>query len=158
MHREETRLARKLDTRIRGWRALDDALLNTRGDFNEAASFLANIGTDERSLGIWLETMITHPDLLRKLGENPQPPETILLPPLLSSTAPCPSHDEFIAFVKAYIGVASVMAVYAWADSVPNERCRERSLAILRLWQGTEGYRPVRLAVLLQQCSYLPVC
>ena len=48
-------------------------------------------------------------------------------------------------FLRAFIGVSCVLAVYAWADSLPDEFCRERSLAILRLWQGVDGYREVRL-------------
>jgi hypothetical protein len=143
--REETQAARKLESRIRGWLALDDALLNSRGDFPEAVSLLADVGKQERSLGIWLESMITRPDIIRKLAENPVLPDPIPPPDLLTKSPTFTSHDEFITFLKAYIGVSCVLAVYAWADSVPNERCRERALAIIRLWQGAEGYQSVSI-------------
>ena len=53
------------------------------------------------------------------------------------------SHDEFISFLRAFIGIGSVLAVYAWSDSLPNDRCRERVLGVVRLWQGVRGYREV---------------
>ena len=53
------------------------------------------------------------------------------------------SHGDFLGFVKAYIGVASVLAVYAWSDSLPNDHCRERTLGVLRSWQDIPGYREV---------------
>ena len=47
-------------------------------------------------------------------------------------------------FRSAFIGVSSVLAVYAWADSLPDYLCRERLLNILLLWHGVNGYREVR--------------
>jgi hypothetical protein len=137
--------ARKLATRLQQWQILEDALSNTQADFHAAASLMKDIGTSEQSFGIWLECMITHPDLLAKLAENPVLPIAHSRPPvLLRSGLSAVSHDEFVAFVRAYIGVACVLAVYAWADSLPNDRCRERTLSVLRLWQGVDGYREVR--------------
>ncbi|KAF7432708.1 hypothetical protein PC9H_004650 [Pleurotus ostreatus] len=52
-------------------------------------------------------------------------------------------HAEFIAFVRAYIGVGSVVGVFAWADSCPESACRERALGIIHLWQNVEGYREI---------------
>ena len=144
-HEREIRTAAKqLDARIRGWATLEDTFSNTQGDFIAAASMLKDVGADEQSFGIWLESMITHEDVVSGLAENPVLPVTI--PHLLSHrpTNAMPTQDEFIAFVRAYVGVACVMAVYSWSDSLPDERCRARTLAILRLWQGTDGYRQVR--------------
>ncbi|KAF9498802.1 hypothetical protein BDN71DRAFT_1503524 [Pleurotus eryngii] len=52
-------------------------------------------------------------------------------------------HAEFIAFVRAYIGVGCVVGIFAWADSCPESACRERALGIVRLWQNVEGYREI---------------
>lgn len=91
--------------------------------------------------GILLASLITHPDLVDKLAENPA---LAGLPPTLFVKRNLPtSYDEFIAFLRAFVGVGCVLAVYAWADSLPDERCRERCLAILRLWQGVDGYREI---------------
>lgn len=141
----ETKLAaRKLAVRLQQWQILEDALSNTQADFHAAAGLMKDIGTSEQSFGIWLECMTTHPDLLTKLAENPVLPIAHSRPPvLLGSRLSAVSHDEFVSFVRAYIGVASVLAVYAWADSLPNDRCRERTLGVLRLWQGVDGYREV---------------
>lgn len=147
--RETKAAARKLGVRIQQWQILEDALSNTQADFHAAAGFMKDIGTSEQTFGIWLECMTTHQDLVTKLAENPVLPIAHSRPPaLLGNGSSVVSHDEFIAFVRAYIGVASVLAVYAWADSLPNDRCRERTLGVLRLWQGVDGYREVRCATL----------
>jgi hypothetical protein len=136
--------ARKLATRLPQWQILEDALSDTQADFYAAAGLMKDISSSEQSFGIWLESMIMHPDLLTKLGENPVLPIAHSRPPvLMGSSLSTVSHDEFVVFVRAYIGVASVLAVYAWADSLPNDRCRERTLSVLRLWQSVDGYREV---------------
>lgn len=137
--------AQRLATRVKGWTCFEDALSNTRGDFDESVRLLQDIGTDENSTGIWLESMIIHEDLVTKLGENPVLPVAQSHPPLLlRNSVNAVSHADFIVFVRAYIGVASVLAVWAWTDSLGNDSCREQALAVLRLWQGVDGYREVR--------------
>lgn len=122
---------------------LEDAFSNTQNDFGAAADMLRDVGTEEQSFGIWLESMVAHSDVVSSLAENPV--LSVPLPRLLSHRPPSssPSQDDFVAFVRAYTGVACVLAVYAWSDSLPDERCRARTLGILRLWQGTDGYREV---------------
>ncbi|PIL37469.1 hypothetical protein GSI_01163 [Ganoderma sinense ZZ0214-1] len=151
--------ARQLTTRIRSWSILGDALANTQGDFVAAAALLRDIGTEEQSFGIWLESMITHDEVVASLAENPVLP--VSLPRLLSHRNPStlPSQDEFVAFLRAYLGVACVLAVYSWSDSLPDERCRARTLGILRLWQGVDGYREmVNHLLLLKQMTFRLEC
>ncbi|KAI0080824.1 hypothetical protein K474DRAFT_1588997 [Panus rudis PR-1116 ss-1] len=153
-------MARRLSSRIEGWAILEDALSNTQGDFPRAVDCLADMCSQEGSFGVWLESMITHQDIAAKLGENPTIPIPSQHPPVLlgRSNASVP-HDEFIAFLRAFIGVACVLAVYAWADSLPDQRCRERILGILRLWQGIEGYREiVNHLLLLRQMIFRLGC
>jgi hypothetical protein len=152
--RETKIAASKLTARLQQWQILEDALSNTQADFHAAATLMKEIGSSEQSFGIWLECMITHSDIMMKLAENPVLPIAHSRPPaLLGSSLSAASHNEFVAFVRAYIGVASVLAVYAWADSLPNDRCRERTLSILRLWQGVDGYREVRHVIFNQDSS-----
>ena len=141
--RETRTAAKQLITRIRGWSIFEDTFSNTQGDFLSAARMLKDVGAEEQSFGIWLESMIAHDDIISGLAENPVLPVT--LPHLMSHRPPTvtPSQDEFIAFVRAYVGVACVMAVYSWSDSLPDERCRARTLSVLRLWQGVDSYREV---------------
>ncbi|TFK66555.1 hypothetical protein BDN72DRAFT_799775 [Pluteus cervinus] len=139
-------LVRRLISRVHCWTTFQDALSNTRGDFADSARLLCDVGLDEGSIGIWLISMITHEEVVTKLGENPvlpsssQPPQP---PALLEEPTSEVSHDEFINFTRAYIGVAGVLAVWAWADSLGHDTCREQALAILHLWQGVDGYREV---------------
>lgn len=96
--------------------------------------------------------MTGHIDLVTKLAENPIVPNSSGVYPKLfvrngiigsMSVGAAISHDEFIAFVRAFIGVAGVLAVWAWSDSLGNDVCRERTLGVLRLWQSMDGYREV---------------
>lgn len=136
--------ARHLLSRIQGSAVVEDALSNTQGDFSRAAEYLADASSQEASFGVWLASFVTHEGLVKKLSENPIIPTSTQYPPLLlKRNKPLVSHDEFVAFVRAFIGVACVLAVYAWADSLPDRQCRERVLGILRLWQDVDGYREV---------------
>jgi len=135
--------ATKLLDRIQGWHALSDALVNPDGDFAAAATLLKDVGTHELAFGIWLESMIAHSDVFEHI--NHEIPVPLSYPPNLLQDSPAPTnHQDFLAFVKAYVSVALCVAVYAWSDSLPNARCRERVLGILRLWQTVDVYREVR--------------
>lgn len=139
-------LARRILDRLEGIAIVEDAISNTQGDFTTSARVLKDIITSERSLGIWLETMVTHQDLLERLNENPPSSAPIHnFPQLFDPDKSSVSHEEFITFLRALIGVSCVFAVYAWADSLPHPHCRQRVLSILRLWQGVEGYTEVCL-------------
>jgi hypothetical protein len=133
--------ARRLFARIRGWHYFEDALSNTRGDFNESSGMLKDIGIEEQSMGTWLESMMIHDDIVTKLAENPVLPVPQSNPPYAMNIT---CHDDFVTFVRANIGVASVLSVFAWADSLGNDVCRQHTLAVLHLWQGVDGYREVR--------------
>ncbi len=138
-------LAQQLLARLEGMPVIEDVLLNTAGSFSTAVLTIKDITSQERSFGTWLASMITHPDLLDKLDENP--PLSVPSPyplPLFKDSKTMVSHEEFITFLRAVIGVSSVLAVYAWADSLPHQNCRERALGIIRLWQDVDGYREVR--------------
>lgn len=145
----DTRLAAKqLISRLEGWSILEDTLSNTQGDFARSVDFIADICSQEASFGAWLVAMVTHEDLVTKLSENPVIPTSTQYPPfLLKRNKSSVSHDEYIAFLRAFVGVACVLAVYAWADSLPDRHCRERALGIIRLWQGIDGYREVGFAL-----------
>ncbi|KAF5358962.1 hypothetical protein D9758_004905 [Tetrapyrgos nigripes] len=153
--------ARRLLGRISGWDAFEDALSNTQADFSDSIAMLKDIGIEEQSLGIWLISMTEHSDLVTKMSENPVYSSSHSYPKLFSmikntrnGSNGTVAHDDFIAFVRAFMGVASVLAVWAWADSLPHESARERTLGILHLWQGVEGYRElVNYLLLLPQMS-----
>lgn len=135
--------ATKLLDKIQGWHALSDALVNPDGDFAAAAALLKDIGTHELVFGIWLESMIAHPDIFEHINHEITIP--LSHPPNLLQDPSTPiNHQDFLAFIKAYVSVALCISVYAWSDSLPNARCRERVLGILRLWQTVDGYKEVR--------------
>lgn len=146
--------ARRLLSRIRSWRSFEDALSNTTGDFPRSATMLKDIGTEEQSLGIWLESMLIHEDLIAKLKENTFLNLSHTLPFLFRDPTLSIAHDQFINFVRTVIGIACTLAVCAWADSVGNDICRERSLAIMNLWQSVDEFREVSTLILYSGDSH----
>ncbi|KAH7887368.1 hypothetical protein F5I97DRAFT_1804641 [Phlebopus sp. FC_14] len=156
--REVKKDARRLVSRLRGWEVFEDALNHPQGNFAGAIRFMKEIGSEEKSFGIWLSCMATHEDLLSSVHDGP-PSDLCHLISLLDSACANMSQGDFVAFVKAYIGVASVLAVYAWSDSLPNDGCRERALGVLRLWQSIPGYREiVNHLLLLRQMTFRLEC
>ncbi|KIY52304.1 hypothetical protein FISHEDRAFT_28041, partial [Fistulina hepatica ATCC 64428] len=127
-------LSTRLATRIEEWRALDDAMSDVHADRRAAASLVLDVGKEETSLGIWLHSMIT--------ADRIAPATSVLTPPLFTDVTSW-TYDEFLCFLRAFVGVASVIAVFCWADSVAHFECLERALGILRLWQGVDGYREI---------------
>ena len=53
------------------------------------------------------------------------------------------SEAEGLVELRAWVGIACLLAEYAWADSVPNELCSSRAFGIMRVWQNIPHYREV---------------
>ncbi|KAG2128995.1 hypothetical protein DEU56DRAFT_902989 [Suillus clintonianus] len=148
---EMKKACRRLSDRVGSWTVFEQALSGAPdADYTRAALFLKDIGKEEKSFGIWLSCITTHDDLLSKIRDAPAY-EGMYPLDLMSGLSPSEdiTHSEFMAFVRAYVGVASVLAVYAWSDSLPNLHCRERTLGVLRLWQEIPGYRAIISPLLL---------
>ncbi|EKM79923.1 hypothetical protein AGABI1DRAFT_72636 [Agaricus bisporus var. burnettii JB137-S8] len=133
----------RLHTRLQSWQSFEDALTNPDADFVHAAQLVYEIGKQDGTLGNWLTSMILHDDVSSKLNENLISLTPLVPPVLFAKDTGNVTHDQFIAFVRACVGVASLLGVLAWADSVGNDACRERTLAVLHLWQSVEGYREI---------------
>ncbi|THH12845.1 hypothetical protein EW146_g7312, partial [Bondarzewia mesenterica] len=145
-------LAVSLDERMCGWDVLADALSNTQADFHTASEVLRSAGTDEPTFGVLLAALTSHGELVTRLADNPVLPRSLPHPPVIMQDDRVlgqVSHDEFVAFLRAFIGVSCVLAVYAYTDSMPHKHCRERALGILRVWQGIKGYREIVNRLLL---------
>ena len=135
-----------LIVRIRGWEVLTDALWNTQADFETAVELVRAAGMEEPMFGVLLAALVSHNEIFTRLAEKPVLPRSPPHPPVLMQEVGergQPTHDEFVAFLRTFIGVSCVLAVYAYTDSLPNKKCRERVLGILRVWQGVKGYREV---------------
>ncbi|KAI6018277.1 hypothetical protein EDC04DRAFT_468561 [Pisolithus marmoratus] len=149
---------RRLASRFRDWQLFEDTLSNPNGNFVAAARFLKDIGSEEKSFGIWLSCMTTYEDIFASLQGGPTLDHNVP-GALWDSESTDVSHADYLGFVKAFIGVACVLAVYAWSDSLPNVNCRERTLGVLRLWQDVPGYREiVNHLLLLRQMTFRLEC
>jgi hypothetical protein len=136
---DQTALSRSLKLRLHGWNALSDALLNTRGDFKAALAFLADLVEDQSSLGVWLGYLASDSDFLVRLSENP----SMSAPPPLSPEDACTSHDTFVSYLRAFIGIAFTICSLLSVNRNESEALSERFLTIIRLWRSYPGYREV---------------
>src|SRR5882757_7987255 len=114
------RTAQRVNDRLRGWDVLSAAIQAPDSSFVPAREVLRDLGGDEASFGVALHALVTHPDLAVTIAEA-----------------------EGLVELRAWVGVACVLAAYAWADSVPNELCRSRAFNIMRVWQSVPRYREV---------------
>ena len=144
-HKSVQKALKKLTNRIYGWRIFEYALENNDGDFSASSAFLKDITSDEFALGCWLECMINQEELYGKLARNEVVTSPRSAPPVLfQETPPSISHEEFVMFVRALLGVSTTLAMLAWSDSLGDDPCCERTLNLLVAWQGVDGYREVR--------------
>uniref|UniRef100_D8PQY6 Virilizer N-terminal domain-containing protein n=1 Tax=Schizophyllum commune (strain H4-8 / FGSC 9210) TaxID=578458 RepID=D8PQY6_SCHCM len=142
--RHRRSIASRIVARLQGWRIFEDALEDADGcDYFAATRFLADIGTEEISLGIWLLCMVQHQDMSERLAQRPLPATSTLPPLCLRRRRREISSDEFTAFLKAFLGTAAVVGVACWADCFANDICFERALAVLHLWQQAPGYSEI---------------
>lgn len=114
------RAAQRVIDRLRGWEVLSAAIRDPDSSFIPAREVLRDLGSDESSFGVALHAFVTHPDLAATVAEA-----------------------EGLVELRAWVGVACLLAAYAWADSVPNELCRSRAFGIMRVWQNIPHYREV---------------
>ncbi|KAF5333157.1 hypothetical protein D9611_002711 [Ephemerocybe angulata] len=132
--------AKRLLDRIQGWSVFEDCLVNSKGDFPNAIKFLKDITLEENSLGIWLSCVLLNSELYNPLVREDTSTWDALPLQLFRNGGTACNHDEFLTFVRALVGVIAVTAAFAFADGLPYELCRERTLAIINIWQSVEGY------------------
>ncbi|RXW25465.1 hypothetical protein EST38_g405 [Candolleomyces aberdarensis] len=130
--------AKRLITRIEGWQLFEECLVN-KGDCAGAIKFLKDITSEENSVGIWVSCILLNEDLYSPLA-NRDDATGALPPPLFRNPSYTVNHGEFVTFVRALVGIICVLGVWAWADSLPNDMCRERTLGVINVWQSIEGY------------------
>jgi len=114
------RAAQHVIGRLSGWETLSAAIQSPESSFVPAREVLRDLSSDESSFGVALHALVTHTDL-----------------------APTIAEAEGLVELRTWVGVACVLAAYAWADSVPNELCRSRAFNIMRVWQSVPRYREV---------------
>ena len=114
------RTAQRVIDRLRGWEVLSAVIRAPDSSFIPAREVLRDLGSDEPSFGVALHAFVTHPDLAATIAEA-----------------------EGLVELRAWVGIACVLAAYAWADSMPNELCRSRAFGIMRVWQSIPHYREV---------------
>ncbi|CAK5262861.1 unnamed protein product [Mycena citricolor] len=135
-------LAGKIQLRMQRWIAFEDVLLNQTGDLREAAKLLSDVSEGEQSMAIWLQNMLEHPSVAHALSQTPPNGS-----PRLS--AEIGSREDLVMWTRAYMGVGSVLAVWAWADSLGKDAAAEQTLATIKLWQDVDGYSQIVNQLLL---------
>lgn len=138
--------AKLLYDKIRGWTSIIEVLEDRpTASFGQATEALKLMTSSENVCGTWLIGMVTNPSLSRLLHiefKEADKPSRLMSD---VTAAVSVNHGSFSTFVRAIVGVASVLAAYAWSDAWPDIKCRERCLSILRLWENVEGYHEVSM-------------
>ena len=132
----------RLNTRMEGWRAFENALGGGTPDYSRIHAFLLDISSEEFSVGCWLESVLNLEQFSTILGDSEKVPSTEVLPLILQGEE-FATYADFVGFTRAMACIACVCAVLAWADSDEKDECRERALGTLVLWQNMDGYREV---------------
>ncbi|KZT42990.1 hypothetical protein SISSUDRAFT_800120 [Sistotremastrum suecicum HHB10207 ss-3] len=133
-----------LRERILGQRAFDKLSLDGINEQHLIFDWLWNIGSREQSLGIWLSAIIEDTSFSSACADingiaSPEP----LKPLVYYKNGLEATNRELLSLVRAFIGVASCLAAFAWADSLPDKHCRARLIKVFRLWQQMDGYSEI---------------
>ncbi|KAF8592662.1 hypothetical protein K439DRAFT_1504349 [Ramaria rubella] len=145
--------AAALQQRIVGWERFEKALSGPVPDVSAVALWMKELTSEDMTCGIFLLSMLEEGSLSKinrfPIQESPMTPSA-----LWDSTA-LASFPDFVAFLRAFAGLSYMMAVLCWTDSISEPSCRERALAVVRLWQETDGYcEIVNHLILLPQVVY----
>jgi hypothetical protein len=134
--------------RAEGNLSFEEFLVNKDAVGDDCVCWLREVCMTERSLGIWLLSMIEHSTRVVSLGEC-----AILDTDVRSFRSPWAASscgrsnqspvefDDTIALIRGLIGVAAVFAVFAWSDSIDDHATTTRCLSIIRSWQHSDEYR-----------------
>ncbi|KAI5993615.1 hypothetical protein EDD15DRAFT_2388047 [Pisolithus albus] len=132
---EVKRGIRRLTSRLRDWQLFEDTLSNPNWKLRHCRPIFEGTLVQKRSRLAFGSVVWQHTeDLVASLQDGPTLDRSVP-GALWDSESTDASHGDYIGFVKAFVGIACVLAVYAWSDSLPNVNCRERTLGVLRLWQ-----------------------
>ncbi|KAF8492904.1 hypothetical protein JB92DRAFT_3236124 [Gautieria morchelliformis] len=146
--------AAALQQRVLGWGRFEKALSSPQPDLVTVAQWIKELASEDMTFGVFLVSMLENDASLLKVSQLPiqEPP---VRPTALWSSTSLASFYEFVAFLRAFLGIAHMMAVMCWANHVADTSSTERILAMLRLWQEVEGYREiVNHLLLLPQVIY----
>ena len=91
------RAAQRVIDRLHSWEVLSAVIRAPDLSFIPVREVLRDLGSNESSFGVALHAFVTHPDLAATVAEV-----------------------EGLVELCAWVGVACLLAAYAWADSVPN--------------------------------------
>lgn len=131
-----------LQDRILGWEKFTKVISGHSTDISGLFSWLKELESDDMTCGIFLYSIISG-DMLAHIQALPVGQTDSLLTFCTSSA----SFHEFIAFLRASVGILLCLVALCWAEDTLAGTCSERLLALIRFWQETDGYREVRLYV-----------
>lgn len=141
----------ELITRVTGWTMLVQSLSKEDIDFSGVVHWIYEFLGDEDSFAMFIQGLAQYPAVSKTL----QPvSETGRVLPLFTK---CPVHvslDDRKAFMRALVGIGSVLPVFCWANSEGRQWTLQKVIHAFLLWQtdagyGDVGFRPLDLLILL---------
>jgi hypothetical protein len=131
-----------LQARIIGWDRFKRTLLGHPSDISTLALWINELTSDDMTCGSFIHAII-YDDSLSSLIHGYPPPEPPIDPIALWDATTVTSCSEFVAFLRALLGVFCLLVTLSYADDALMTPCIEKGLAVIRFWQEADGYREV---------------
>jgi len=134
-------LLSSLIARAEGWKTFEQSLEKEDIPFLPTISWIHGILGDEESFAMFIQGIVAYNPISEVLKAVPTPGT---VKPLFSL---CPSYVSIAdrrSFVRAIIGVSSVLPIFCWANSEGKHHCLQRVIHAFLIWQMDPGYSEVQ--------------
>ena len=135
-----SRVIESLVRRAQGWTTLQDALTSESTDFGQSISWIYDILGEEDSFAMLLQGLVAYTPISNLLNFSN---EATVKPAFTNRTIHY-TLPERRAFLRAIVGVGTVIPVFCWANSEGKHLVLQRIIHAFLLWQTEPGYADVR--------------
>jgi hypothetical protein len=145
--RQETLLS-SLISRVEGWKIFEQGLEKEEIQFSRVTSWIHSILGDEESFAMFIQGLAAYQPISRSLEAVPTSGS---VKPLFSH---CPAHVSIAdrrSFVRAVMGVSSILPIFCWANSEGKHHCLQRVIHAFLIWQMEPGYAEVGYSIFLKR-------
>ncbi|KAF8528781.1 hypothetical protein BU17DRAFT_79936 [Hysterangium stoloniferum] len=136
-----------LQARLLGWERFRQTLSGHPADIATLGLWIKELTSDDMTCGSFIHSLI-YDDSLSSLIHDcpPQEPPT---DPIALWNSTVTSCSEIVAFLRALLGICCLLVALSYADDASMIPCIEKGLAVIRLWQETDGYSEIVSHLLL---------
>ncbi|GJJ07278.1 hypothetical protein Clacol_001478 [Clathrus columnatus] len=130
-----------LQDRVRGWEEFEKSIQGGSADIPLLMHWIRKLTSEDITCGIFLNYLISDTFSATRREYFLHIDRLHFIPSW--SSASLVTFPEFLAFLKAFIGISSTLAVFSWAVDLGAHECVEKFLSIARLWQEVPAYEKI---------------